>query len=114
MPEQPLLTLQALGFQDAELDELVSSAYFMGGKQMRLRDLIAALQRVYTGKIGAEFMHIQNPRVRNWVREKFVGTTPEDAVPREVRLRILRLCLDTPLTNKQLAEALVVRGRSHG
>ncbi len=69
-PQQPLLTLEALGFTPAELDESVSSRYFMGGKTMRLREMIAALQSTYAQRIGAEFMHIESTRVRNWVRER--------------------------------------------
>jgi 2-oxoglutarate dehydrogenase E1 component len=69
-PQQPLLTLEALGFTNADLDEAVSSRYFMGGKTMRLREMIAALQTTYAARIGAEFMHIESTRVRNWVRER--------------------------------------------
>ena len=59
---------------------MVSSRFFMGGKTLRLRDMVAALQRVYTGSIGAEFMHIANAKVRNWVRER-VEAYPETPVP---------------------------------
>jgi 2-oxoglutarate dehydrogenase E1 component len=69
-PQQPLLTLEALGFTPADLDESVSSRYFMGGKSMRLREMIAALQTTYASRIGAEFMHIESTRVRNWVRDR--------------------------------------------
>ena len=69
-PTQPLLTLEALGFTPADLDLSVSSRYFMGGKTMRLREMIAALQTTYASRIGAEFMHIESTRVRNWVRER--------------------------------------------
>ena len=79
-PEQSLLTLEAFGFAEADLDQIVSSRYFMGGKGMRLRDMVAALQRIYTGTVGAEFMHIQSARVRNWVRER-IEARPETPRP---------------------------------
>ena len=79
-PEQSLLTLEAFGFAESDLDQTVSSRYFMGGKSMRLRDLFAALQRIYAGTIGVEFMHIQNAKTRNWVRDR-IEAWPETPQP---------------------------------
>lgn len=91
--EQELLTLEAFGFAEADLDQIVSSRFFMGGKGMRLRDLVGALQRIYTGTVGAEFMHIQNAKVRNWVRERIEAwpetPRPEPAAQRDVLNHLL-------------------------
>ncbi len=41
--------------------------------------MIARLERIYADTIGAEFMHIQNTRIRNWVRHRLEsrpGSTP--------------------------------------
>ena len=87
-PKQPLLALDALGFTEADLDQVVSARFFMGGKSMRLREMLATLQRIYTGKIGAEFMHISSSNVRNWVRERIEARpempAPEPAVQRGI------------------------------
>src|SRR5881275_2048934 len=64
--ENPLLTLRELGFSEKDLDLRVSSKFFFGNRQMTLREMIAALENIYAGSIGSEFMHIQNTRVRNW------------------------------------------------
>lgn len=66
----PLLTLKELGFAENELDLSVSSRFFNEGKKMKLRDMIRELEAIYCGTIGAEFMHIQNPRMRTWVLYK--------------------------------------------
>ncbi len=93
-PEQPLLGLAALGFTEADLDTPVSSRYFMGGKSMRLGEMIDRLKRIYTGKIGAEFMYIQTPAVRNWVRDRVEAwpetPAPEVAVQRNILGRLLQ------------------------
>jgi 2-oxoglutarate dehydrogenase E1 component len=68
--ENPLLSLKELGFTEADLDTVVSSRFFRDGKKMKLREMIAELQEIYSDTIGAEFMHIQNPRIRNWVRDR--------------------------------------------
>ncbi len=86
--DQPLLALEAFGFGEADLDQTVSSRYFMGGKSMRLRELIATLQRVYTGKIGVEFMHIASTKVRNWVRDR-MEAWPETPAPEPAAQRVI-------------------------
>jgi 2-oxoglutarate dehydrogenase E1 component len=75
-PEQPLLSLRELGFSEKDLDLEVSSKFYLGGRTMTLRDMIASLQQTYSGTIGVEFMHIQNTRVRNWVRESIESNRP--------------------------------------
>ena len=66
----PLLSLKELGFEERELDLVVSSRFFKEGKKMKLRDMIRELEANYCGTVGAEFMHIQNPRMRKWVLYK--------------------------------------------
>jgi 2-oxoglutarate dehydrogenase E1 component len=66
----PLLTLKELGFGENELDLTVSSRFFKEGNRMKLRDMIRELEAIYCGTVGAEFMHIQNPRMRTWVLYK--------------------------------------------
>src|SRR3954471_8536421 len=63
-PQNPLLTLRELGFSEKDLEMTVSSPFYMGGKRMKLREMIASLEHIYCDHIGSEFMHIQNPRVR--------------------------------------------------
>ena len=85
-PDQPLLALEALGFAESDLDQPVSSRYFLGGKTMSLRDMIALLQRTYSGTVGAEFMHITTTRVRNWVRDR-LEARPEMSAPQPAEQR---------------------------
>jgi 2-oxoglutarate dehydrogenase E1 component len=69
-PSVPALSTEELGFTAEDLDKTVSSRFFRDGKAMKLRDMIAELREIYCDTIGAEFMHIQNPVIRNWVLEK--------------------------------------------
>ena len=66
----PRLTLKELGFDEKDLDLTVASRFFRDGKRMTLRELIRELEGIYCGTVGAEFMHIQDPRIRNWVLHK--------------------------------------------
>ena len=89
-PQNPLLSLRELGFGEQDLDLPVSTKHFLGGQRVKLREMIAALERIYCGAIGAEFMHIQNPRVRNWLREKMESRPADSAVPADLQIRMLR------------------------
>lgn len=65
--ENPRLSLKEFGLEEKDLDVVVSSRFFRDGAKMPLRELIRELERIYCGTVGAEFMHIQDPRIRNWV-----------------------------------------------
>ncbi|MBJ7257972.1 MAG: 2-oxoglutarate dehydrogenase E1 component [Chthoniobacterales bacterium] len=69
-PDNPLLSLKGIGFADSDIERTVRTKYFRDGKPMLLREMLAELRAIYSDTIGAEFMHIQDPRVRNWIRER--------------------------------------------
>ena len=62
---------------------------------MTLREMIAELEKIYADTIGAEFMHIQNTRIRNWVRHR-LETRPEKKrqTPRDSQIALLRALLE--------------------
>src|SRR5438874_1992628 len=57
-PENPSLSLRELGFSEKDLDLRVASKFFANGEEMKLREMIARLTKIYADSIGAEFMHI--------------------------------------------------------
>lgn len=73
--ENPLLSLRELGFDEKDLDLQVSSRFFREDRKMRLREMIADLQAIYCATVGVEFVHIQNPKIRNWVRDRIENRT---------------------------------------
>src|SRR5436309_14734644 len=93
-PENPLLTLRELGFTEKDLGLRVSSKFFQDNRQMTLRDMIAALERIYAGSIGCEFMHIQNTRIRNWVLHRLESRPAKLDAPRAVQMALLRVLLE--------------------
>jgi len=60
------------GLSDADMDTefFTTGLASTGGAKMRLRDIIALLQRVYSGKVGADYAHLSRGRERNWIRER--------------------------------------------
>ncbi|MEO7097844.1 MAG: 2-oxoglutarate dehydrogenase E1 component [Luteolibacter sp.] len=70
-PERnPRLHLEQFGLKDSDLDREVHNSFFRHGDKMKLRDMVAGLEATYSGKIGFEFMHINNTTIRHWVRER--------------------------------------------
>jgi len=93
-PENPLLSLRELGFTEKDLDLTVSSKFFMDNRQMRLREMIACLEKIYAGSIGAEFVHIQNPRIRNWVLHRLESRPDKRETPPKVQIALLRVLME--------------------
>src|SRR5437660_8005227 len=89
-PENPQLTLRELGFSEKDLDLRVSSKFFHDNEEMTLREMIARLQKIYADSIGAEFMHIQNTRIRNWVLHRLESRADKHSSARQVKIALLR------------------------
>jgi 2-oxoglutarate dehydrogenase E1 component len=79
--ECPAQSLPELGLENVPLDTVVSTRYFQKGRKLTLGYLIEELKRIYCGTVGVEFMHIQDQKVRDWVRERVeqrvISPTPE-------------------------------------
>jgi 2-oxoglutarate dehydrogenase E1 component len=93
-PENPLLTLRELGFGEKDLDLRVASKFFANGEEMTLREMIARLTKIYADAIGAEFMHIQNTRIRNWVLHRLETRPNKGDTPRQVKIGLLRALME--------------------
>jgi 2-oxoglutarate dehydrogenase E1 component len=93
-PENSQLTLRELGFSEKDLDLRVSSKFFLDNAEMTLREMIARLQKIYADSIGAEFMHIQNTRIRNWVRHRLESRADKYSTPRQVQVALLRALME--------------------
>lgn len=96
-PEQPLLSLEELGFNEGHLDETVSTQFYENGRKMKLRELIDRLERTYCDKIGFEYMHLQTPDVRNWLRERIEARIDLPDPPKEKETAALRWLAEAAL-----------------
>ena len=93
-PENPLLSLRALGFSESDLERKVSSPFFLNNRAMTLREMIAALDEIYAGAIGSEFQYIQTAGIRDWVRERIESRPMKHQASTEVEIALLRLLLE--------------------
>jgi 2-oxoglutarate dehydrogenase E1 component len=90
-PVPGVLKREYLGLTDADME----TEFYTGGlagtgnERMKLRDIIALLQKIYCGKIGAEFAHISRARERLWLRKRFEQGMASDPLTDEDRLTVL-------------------------
>ncbi|KAI9261804.1 oxoglutarate dehydrogenase, E1 component [Helicostylum pulchrum] len=78
----PELTYQYYGFTDKDLDRKFSlgpgilSALTKTQKELTLREIIAALKKMYCGSIGIEYVHIPDRAQCNWIRARVENPEP--------------------------------------
>ena len=72
-PRPRVLDLDYVGLSEADLDhEFYTSARTTWmAKRAPLREIIARLERVYCGPIGAEFAHVSDTDERLWLQDQF-------------------------------------------
>jgi 2-oxoglutarate dehydrogenase E1 component len=86
-----VLKLDYLGLTEADMD----SEFHTGGlagtgdDRMKLREIVALLRKIYTGKVGAEFAHVSRARERLWIRKRFEEGSSTDILTTQERLWIL-------------------------
>ncbi|HEX5766413.1 MAG TPA: 2-oxoglutarate dehydrogenase E1 component, partial [Woeseiaceae bacterium] len=90
-PVPGVLKLDYLGLSEADMDtEFVTGGLAgTGNRRMKLRDILALLQKIYCGKIGAEFAHMSRSRERLWLRKHFEQGIVAPGLSSEERLWIL-------------------------
>ena len=78
-PPSPELELGYYGLSEQDLDNIFPAGDLAGGKQMRLRDIIAVLSETYCGHIGPEFMHITDSARKHWIQKRLerLRSTPD-------------------------------------
>src|SRR5437773_941321 len=93
-PQNSLLSLREFGFSESDLDLRVSSKFFLVNQSMTLREMVSGLERIYADSIGSEFMHIQDPRVRDWIRKRLETRPHKHSTPAAVQVALLRALLE--------------------
>ncbi len=66
----PDLDPLAYGFTEKDLDRPIHIDGFLGFETATVRQILARLHQIYCGKIGLEYMHIQEPAHRAWLQDR--------------------------------------------
>ena len=96
VPEQPAeLDPAYYGFTEADMDRPFTTSNLAGeSQQYTLRQILQQLRDTYCRSIGAQFMHIDNLEVREWLQHRMEATRNTTELGRKEQLRILTRLTD--------------------
>ncbi len=86
----PKLSLAHFNLCDEDLETSFDIGTYLGGGQMKLRDILLALRTTYCDHIGVEYTHITDVDVRQWLQEKIESTRNQPDFSTAEKVRILR------------------------
>ncbi|MEX2201275.1 MAG: 2-oxoglutarate dehydrogenase E1 component [Dongiaceae bacterium] len=66
----PELDPTSYGFTEADMDRPIFLDGVLGFQYASLRQIVQIVRETYCGKIGIEFMHIQDPAQKAWIQER--------------------------------------------
>ncbi len=66
----PELDPKSYGFGDGDMDRPIFINGVLGLETASLREILRRVRETYCGKIGVEFMHIQDPAQKAWLQER--------------------------------------------
>jgi len=89
-PPHPKLSLAQFGLGDADLETSFDIGTYLGGGQMKLRDILLALRTTYCDRIGVEYTHIQDVEVRQWLETRMENSRNQPDFSKAEKIRILR------------------------
>lgn len=95
-PEAPTEELKPsfYGIAERDMDRPTQAGTLAGGGRLTVRQVLTRVRSTYCGSIGAQFMHIDDLKVRLWLRERMERTNNRVALPKEAQVRILKRLSD--------------------
>jgi len=61
---------ESYGFSTSDMERPIFINYVLGLESASVRQIVKILEDTYCGKIGVEFMHIQEPEEKTWIQER--------------------------------------------
>jgi 2-oxoglutarate dehydrogenase E1 component len=93
-PRMPELELDYYGLTENELDTLVTSATLPYNTPLTVREIFRRMRNTYCRSIGAQFMHIGDAKIRQWLQHRMELTQNRLELSREEQIRILTRLTD--------------------
>jgi 2-oxoglutarate dehydrogenase E1 component len=94
-------------FTDEELDTPLSSLTIAGEDVRTLRQIVQRMRNTYCRSIGAQFMHIDDWEIREWLQQRMEGTENRIKLAHAEQIRILQRLTDATLFERFLHEKWV-------
>ncbi len=109
--KNPRLSLERLGFESEDLDDVYDTGNYLGGIRMPLGQLLDDLKATYCGPIGVEYLHIQETEKRRWLQAKMEPSLNKPDFSLEKKVRILEKVLEAEIFEKFLHRRYVGQKR---
>ena len=90
----PEMRPEYYGFTEADMDRPFFTSTLPGAPERTLREIIEQLQQTYCRDIGAQFMHIDNLDVRQWLQSRMEASRNTVDLSRKEQIRILTRLTD--------------------
>jgi len=105
------LQLSHFGLTEQDLEETFTLTNFQGGGQKKLKHIVYALQQTYCGRIGVEYMHMQDHDARQWLQDRMESCNNQPSFTQVQKVRILRRIHKAELFEKFLHTRFVGQKR---
>jgi 2-oxoglutarate dehydrogenase E1 component len=100
--DHPLLTLEAFSLSPKDLPEEFFTPQLSGREKAPLAEILQILKGTYCRDIGVEYMHLQDPAERRWLRERMEPVQNKPALSAQKRIKILNLLTASALFESYL------------
>lgn len=88
--ENPRLSLDRLGFEPDDLNEVHFTGNYLGGVRMSIGEILDRLRKTYCENIGVEYLHLQTTEKRRWIQSKIEPKLNQHSFNHDEKLKILR------------------------
>lgn len=88
------LSLESYGLTPEDYQKRFSARTVDGDNFRSLEEIVDLMQATYCRSIGAQFMHIDDRKARNWLQKRMEGTRNSLPLDRDMQLRILTRLTD--------------------
>ena len=85
----PDLDPKTYGLEEKDMNKEVFIDGVFGINRIKLNELIRILEKYYCGRIGTQFMHIQDKEQRDWIMDKIENVKPDEIFTEKGKKAIL-------------------------
>ena len=106
-PTNRELDPEAYNLSDADMDKQFSARTINGGSFQPLREIVKQLRTTYCRSIGAQFMHIDDHAIRDWLQKEMEGSQNRIELSRDTQLRILTRLTDAVILEQFMRKKFI-------
>lgn len=100
-----------LGLAEPDMDTFFDAETLFNEQRLPLRKIINRLKEIYCGSIGTEYMHIVDPKIRHWIRNRLEGTSHQQNLDNDQKRWLLKLLTSAEGIEKHLHRKYVGQKR---